>query len=137
MFLEVKNEKEKEMSQIVAEKAPPYMPEPKLITMDDFAKVDLRIGTILEAKAHPKADRLVVLQVALGKDLGTRQIVAGIRQHYTPEGLVNKQVVVVANLEPVGLRGEMSHGMLLAAKDEDGLSLVTPEAIRLAGTKVG
>jgi len=85
------------------------------ITYDDFAKLELRVATIVEAKIHPNADKLLVLQVDLGAE--KRQICAGIRAYYTPEQLVGKQVVVVANLEPKAIRGEMSQGMLLAATD--------------------
>jgi methionyl-tRNA synthetase len=85
------------------------------ITYDDFAKLELRVATIVEAKIHPNADKLLVLQVDLGSE--KRQICAGIRAYYPPEQLVGKQVVVVANLEPKPLRGEISQGMLLAATD--------------------
>jgi len=85
------------------------------IQYDDFAKVELRIGTILEAKPAPKGDRLLVLQVDLGAE--RRQILAGIRQHYQPEQLVGKQIIVVANLAPRTMMGLTSQGMLLAATD--------------------
>jgi methionine--tRNA ligase beta chain len=85
------------------------------ITYDDFAKIELRAATVVEAKVHPNADKLLVLQVELGTE--KKQICAGIRAYYTPEQLVGKQVVVVANLEPRPLRGEISQGMLLAATD--------------------
>src|SRR5215212_5121658 len=85
------------------------------ITYDDFAKLELRVATVVEAKVHPNADKLLVLQVDLGAE--KRQICAGIRAYYTPEQLVGKQVIVVANLEPRPLRGEISEGMLLAATD--------------------
>jgi tRNA-binding protein len=85
------------------------------INYDDFAKVELKVATILEAKAHPNADKLLVLQIDLGEE--KRQICAGIKAHYAPEQLVGKQIIVVANLEPRMLRGEVSNGMLLAAHD--------------------
>ena len=85
------------------------------ITYDDFAKLELRVATIVEAKVHPNADKLLVIQVDLGSE--KRQICAGIRAYYPPEQLVGKQVVVVANLEPRPLRGEISQGMLLAATE--------------------
>ena len=85
------------------------------IAYDDFAKLELRAATIVEAKVHPNADKLLVIQVDLGGE--KRQICAGIRAFYAPEQLVGKQVVVVANLEPKPLRGEISQGMLLAATD--------------------
>src|SRR3954466_2007905 len=85
------------------------------IQFDDFAKVELRVATVLECKAHPNADKLLVLQIDLGTE--KRQICAGLRQHYHPEQLVGKQIVVVANLAPRTMRGEVSQGMLLAATD--------------------
>lgn len=85
------------------------------ITYDDFAKIEFRVATVLECKVHPNADKLLVLQIDLGSE--KRQICAGIRGHYLPEQLVGRQVVVVANLEPRTMRGEVSQGMLLAATD--------------------
>lgn len=97
-----------------------------LITIDDFAKVKLRLAKVLEADKVQGADRLLKLQIDLGDE--KRQIVAGIAQHYTPEELVGKTIVVVANLQPAKLRGEVSQGMLLAASDDSGrLSLLTVE----------
>lgn len=84
-------------------------------TIDDFAKIQLKVATIVEAKPHPNADKLLVLQIDLGGE--RRQICAGIRKDYQAEQLVGKQIVVVANLAPRPLRGEMSQGMLLAATD--------------------
>lgn len=86
------------------------------IAYDDFAKLDLRVVTVKEAKPHPNADRLIVLQLDDGTEAG-RQICAGIRGHYEPEALVGRQIVIVANLEPRKIRGEVSNGMLLAASD--------------------
>lgn len=88
------------------------------IGIDDFAKIDLRVGHILECKRHPKADKLLISQVKLGDEV--RQIVSGVAAHYTPEEMVGKQVVVVANLAPIKLRGELSQGMLLFADTADG-----------------
>jgi methionyl-tRNA synthetase len=106
------------------------------IQYDDFAKLQLRVGTVLECKVHPKADKLLVLQVDLGTE--TRQICAGLRQHYQPEQLVGKQIIVVANLEPKPLRGEMSQGMLLAATDgaTGKVIFVSPSENVTAGAKV-
>lgn len=92
-------------------------PKPQ-ITYDDFAKLDLRIATVTSAEPHPNADRLLKLQIDLGVE--TRQICAGVKQYYDPEALVGKQIVVVANLEPRMIRGELSNGMLLAASHMDG-----------------
>jgi tRNA-binding protein len=87
-----------------------------MITFDDFAKVDLRVATILSCVPHPSADRLWKLQVDDGSP-SPRQICAGIREHYTPEQLVGQQIIIVANLAPRVIRGEESRGMLLAASD--------------------
>jgi methionyl-tRNA synthetase len=93
------------------------------ITIDDFTKVDLRIGQIVACKKHPNADRLLVSQIDLGYE--TRQIVSGIAKHYEPKDLTNKKVIVVTNLKPVKLRGELSQGMILAASFENDLTLPT------------
>src|SRR4026207_842598 len=96
-----------------------------MITIEDFRKVELRIGTVKAAEPHPNADRLMVLKVDLGGE--ERQICAGIRNHYTPEDLLGKQIVVVANLETAMLRGMESQGMLLAASDDGRIIILTPE----------
>ncbi|HBG22461.1 MAG TPA: methionine--tRNA ligase subunit beta, partial [Peptococcaceae bacterium] len=85
------------------------------ISIDDFAKVDLRVALVKEAEKVKGADRLLKLQLDLGSE--TRTVVAGVAQHYTPESLVGKQVIVVANLAPVKLRGVISSGMILAASE--------------------
>jgi methionine--tRNA ligase beta chain len=87
------------------------------IPFDDFLKLDLRVATITACTAHPNADRLVMMQLDDGSGEG-RQVCAGIKPWYAPEALVGKQVAIVANLEPRKIRGEMSHGMILAASDE-------------------
>lgn len=96
------------------------------ITIDDFDKVEMRVGKIIKCEKHPKADRLLVSQVKLGSE--ERQIVSGIAKWYKPEEMVGKSVIVVCNLKPVKLRGILSQGMILAAGD-DGDDLVIPEAI--------
>ena len=106
----------------------------KMISIDDFRKIDLRVATITNVEAHPNADKLIVLQIDLGGE--SRQICAGIRTHYAPEELVGKQVVVVANLETARLRGLESQGMLLAASDEGRVIILTPEKPVHAGAKV-
>ena len=106
------------------------------IQYDDFAKLDLRVGTVVEAEHHPNADRLLKLQVRLGAE--TRQVCAGIREHYEPESLVGQQIVVVANLAPRTIRGEVSNGMLLAASSEEGAAVVLqPSKPVPAGSAVG
>jgi methionyl-tRNA synthetase len=88
------------------------------ISIDDFAKLELRVGKILQCEQHPKADKLLVLKVKVGPE--ERTIVSGIRQWYRPEELVGKKVIIVANLKPVKLRGIESQGMILSAEDKDG-----------------
>ena len=114
---------------------PPAVPEPALISIDDFHKVKLVTGEVLSAVAHPKADRLLVLQVKIGDR--TKQIVSGIRQYYPPEQLIGKTIVVVDNLQPAKLRGEDSFGMLLAVSlPEGGLRLLTTDGLASSGLKV-
>jgi len=105
-----------------------------MISIDDFRKIELKIATIKSAEPHPNADKLMVLQIDLGSE--QRQICAGIRNQYTPEELVGKQIVVVANLETAKLRGLESQGMLLAASDEGRVIILTPEKSVQAGSKV-
>lgn len=94
-----------------------------LIGIDDFMKVEIKVGQIKECKQHPKADRLLVSQIDLGSEV--RQIVSGIAEHYQPEQLVGRKVLVVTNLKPVKLRGELSEGMVLAASNDGTLTLPT------------
>lgn len=96
-----------------------------MATIEDVKRLELIVAQIKEVKEHPNADRLYVLQVDTGKDV--RQIVAGIRKAYTPEQLVGRRIVLVANLEPAVIRGETSNGMLLAASDETQMALLMPE----------
>jgi methionine--tRNA ligase beta chain len=107
---------------------------PAKISIDDFRKIELKVATIKSAEAHPNADKLLVLQIDLGGE--QRQICAGIRNSYTPEELVGKQIVVVANLETAKLRGLESQGMLLAASDEGRVIIMTPEKSVQAGAQV-
>lgn len=86
------------------------------IVFEDFARVDLRVAKVLEAKAHPNADKLLVLKLDDGSG-APRQICAGIKAYYEPDQLVGKSIVIVANLAPRQLRGEESRGMLLAGSD--------------------
>ena len=107
---------------------------PPKITIDDFRKIELKVATIKSAEAHPNADKLLVLQIDVGGE--QRQICAGIRNSYTPEELVGKQIVVVANLETAKLRGMESQGMLLAASDEGRVIIMTPEKRVQSGAQV-
>lgn len=100
-------------------------PDGKSIEYDDFAKVDLRVAEVLRAERVPKSEKLLKLSVDAG-DPEPRQIIAGIAQHYAPEQLVGKRVVIVANLKPRKLMGLESHGMVLAASDDAGLVVTSP-----------
>lgn len=106
-----------------------------MLTIEDFAKVELRVARVVHAEPHPNADKLMVLDVEVGEE--KRRIVAGIRKHYAAEELIGKSIVIVANLQPAKLRGIESQGMLLAASDDEGrLALVTPEKPIGPGGKV-
>jgi methionyl-tRNA synthetase len=115
-----------------ADKAGPSGPEP--IGIEDFAKVELRIGTIVAAERVARSEKLVKLKVDIGTEV--RQVVAGIGKQYGPEQLVEKRVVIVANLKPAKLMGIESQGMLLAASSGDVLSVVTPDREINPGAKV-
>lgn len=104
------------------------------ITIDDFAKLDLRVGTVIDCEPHPKADRLLVEKIDLGTEV--RQVVSGIAKSYKPEEMIGKQVVLVANLKPVKLRGVESQGMILCAVEDGGLSLITVDKAVNKGSKV-
>lgn len=99
-------------------------PKKEEITIDDFSKVELKVGTIIECEKHPKADRLLVEKIDMGEEI--RQVVSGIADTYKPEELIGKQVIVVTNLKPVKLRGVDSNGMILCASSEKGLSIISP-----------
>ena len=101
-------------------------PKPE-ITLDEFNKVELKAGKIVECKVHPKADKLLISRVEIGQE--TRQIVSGVAAYYSPDDMVGRTVIVVTNLKPAKLRGEISEGMILFADDTDGsLKFVTTDA---------
>jgi methionine--tRNA ligase beta chain len=115
--------------------APAAAPGIALLSFADFQKVHLRTAQVLEALPHPKADRLTILKIQVGEK--TKQIVAGIRQYYTPEQLAGRTIIVVDNLEPAKLRGETSEGMLLAVRlPEGGLRLLTTDGPAPSGLEV-
>lgn len=93
------------------------------ISIDDFAKIEFKVAEIIEVKDHPQADKLLILKLRLGEE--ERQVVSGIKEFYSPEDLVGKKVVIVANLKPIKLRGEDSNGMVLAAEKDGKLTLVS------------
>ncbi|RKY89749.1 methionine--tRNA ligase [candidate division KSB1 bacterium] len=109
-------------------------PEPELIDINEFMKVDLRVARVLKAERVPKTDKLLKMEVDDGK--GKRQVIAGISEQYSPEDMVGKNIVIVANLKPATIRGIQSNGMLLAAVSDDDLSLITVEKDIPAGSRV-
>ena len=109
--------------------------EDNLITIDKFFETSLKIGTIVEAEEVPKSKKLLKLQVDLGEQKN-RQILAGIKEYYSAAELIGTQACVVANLKPAKLMGMLSEGMLLAARDENGLNLIRPEKAKTSGTKI-
>lgn len=124
--VQVKDKKEKKVTNEEKEELPEG-----LITIDDFAKVQLRVAEVVACEPHPDADRLLVLQLMVGQE--KRQVVSGIAKYYKPEDLVGKTVILVANLKPVNLRGLESNGMILAATKGKKLSLVTVDGIPSGG----
>jgi methionyl-tRNA synthetase len=115
--------------------APVQDPAKPTITFDDFKKVDLRVGRIVAAERVPKSEKLLKLQVDIGTE--RRQVVAGIAQHYAPDDLIGKSIVVVYNLAPAKLMGQESQGMLLAASDASGkLVVISPSADIASGATV-
>jgi methionyl-tRNA synthetase len=113
----------------------PSIEDDNLITIDKFFETSIKIGTIVEAQEVPKSNKLLKLQVDVGEGK-TRQVLAGIKEYYSAAELVGTQACVVANLKPAKLMGMQSEGMLLAAKDENGLHLIRPEKPKVAGTKI-
>jgi len=107
------------------------------VDIDLFARVKLRTATILSVEPVPKSKKLYQLQLDVG-ELGKRQIVSGIAQHYTPDQLIGRQIVIVANLKPAKLMGVESQGMLLAASTDEGgtLALLTPDKLIPPGARV-
>ncbi len=106
-----------------------------LIGIDQFFETSLKIGTVVSGEEVPKSKKLLLLQVDIGEDT-PRQVVAGIKEWYSAEDLIGTQVCVVANLKPAKLMGLKSEGMLLAAKDAEGLSLIRPEKPKTIGTPI-
>lgn len=104
-----------------------------MASLDDFKKLEIKVAKITEVKDHPNADRLYVVTADAGGQ--QRQLVAGIKKSYTKEELVGKQIVVLTNIDPAQLRGVESQGMLLAATDDNGISIVTTDKeVKLGST---
>lgn len=106
-----------------------------MISIDDFAKLELKVGTVLEAEDVEGSEKLIKLKVDIGES-GPRQILAGVKKWYKPEDFIGKQVVVVTNLEPRMMMGYESQGMLLAADTEDGPVFLTPSKQVPPGSKI-
>lgn len=104
-------------------------------TIDDFQKIEIKVGTVLSVAVVEGADKLYILQVDLGEEK-PRQILSGIREYIAPEELLNKQFPFVTNLAPRMLRGYESQGMILAGSDESGLALLTPTKSLTNGTRL-
>lgn len=132
--LDVEAELEKLKENLAPKKTPAPVKEDNEITIDDFMKLDLRVGLIKACKKHPDADKLLISEIDCGEDK-PRQIVSGIASYYTPEELIGKKVVVVTNLKPVKLRGVLSEGMLLAGSNKKDLEVVSVENLQ-PGDKV-
>lgn len=111
-----------------------------MISFDDFAKIELKVGTVLEAEDVEGAEKLIKLKIDLGEDpsigSGPRQILVGVKQWYKPKDFVGKQVIIVANLEPRIMMGLESQGMMLAADSEDGPVFLTVPKKVPPGTKI-
>ncbi len=135
----LKKEKEEKEAKKAAQKEKNKDSKPAegiaLIGIDQFFETSLKIGMVVEAEEVPKSKKLLLLQVDIGED-EPRQVVAGIKEFYSAEELLNTQVCVVANLKPAKLMGMKSEGMLLAAKDKDGLCLIRPEKPKTIGTPI-
>ncbi|MCR8855559.1 methionine--tRNA ligase [Lysinibacillus fusiformis] len=127
----VKTSQEEEVKNETKSDENPEIPE---ITIDDFMKIDLRVATVTACETVPKADKLLKLQVDLGYE--QRQVVSGIAKFYSPEELVGQKVIVVANLKPVKLRGELSQGMILAGEKDGILKLASVDSKLENGAKV-
>ncbi|OHB48450.1 MAG: methionine--tRNA ligase subunit beta [Planctomycetes bacterium GWF2_40_8] len=104
------------------------------ISIQDFSEIDLRVAEIKAVEEHPNADKLLVLKIDTGD--GEKQLVAGIKNHYSAEELVGRKIIVINNLAPVVLRGVESQGMLLAARDDDKVVLLTTEKDVKPGSRV-
>ena len=111
------------------------VPEKVYATIDDFQKIEIKVGTVMSVSVVEGADKLYILQVDLGEEK-PRQILSGIREYVTSEELINKQFPFVTNLAPRMLRGHESQGMILAGSDDTGLALLNPSKSLKNGTKL-
>jgi len=130
--------KESKKNDFLSDRVSPEMEEkmkeePGLVSLEDFQRLDIRVGTIKEAETIPGSKKLLKLVVDIGE---TRTIVAGMAVYYQTNELINKQVIVIANLVPVTLMGVESKGMILAAEDKKGVYLLIPDKESKPGSKV-
>ncbi|MBU0548703.1 MAG: methionine--tRNA ligase subunit beta [Candidatus Omnitrophica bacterium] len=105
-----------------------------MVSFEDFKKLDIRVAKVLEARDHPNADKLLLLKINAGGR--EKQIVAGIKKFYQKEELTGKQIVIIDNLAPATIRGEVSEGMLLAAQSDEMISVLVPDKEIKDGSQV-
>lgn len=105
-----------------------------MISFDDFKKLNLKVAKIIEVKEHPDADKLYLVTVQIGDE--QKQLVAGLKDHYSPDELKGKQAVVLENIEPAVIRGIKSEGMLLAAQDDEKIVIISPEKEVKSGSSI-
>lgn len=130
--IDIKKEATAVNEQIDPEK--PAVEDNNIITIEDFARLDLRVAEVIACEKMPKADKLLILRLRVGDS--ERTVVSGIAQHYQPEDLIGKKVVVVANLKPTKLRGTLSEGMILAASDEERVEVLMVHSDIESGNRV-
>jgi len=124
----------KEYEKVSSKKSSTSESKESYISIEDFSRVELKVGKVTFAEKIPNTDKLLRLEVECPEK---RQLVSGIAQYYDPKELVGKEVIVVTNLKPAKIRGVLSEGMILAAKDGSKLVLITPEKEVTPGSKVG
>ena len=106
------------------------------VKLEDWKRLDLRVGQIKAVKDHPKADKLYILLVSLGEGEHEIQLVAGLKEHYKESELISKKIIIIRNLEPAVIRGIESQGMLLAAVFKNKVVLISPERDTVVGAKI-
>ncbi len=131
----MEEENKKEEQKETEEQATTPVPEKKYITIDDFQKVEIKVGTVISVDVVEGADKLYILKVDLGEE-APRQVLSGIREYKQIEDLLGKQFPFVTNLAPRMLRGFESQGMILAGSDENGLALLAPTQLLINGTRL-
>jgi methionine--tRNA ligase beta chain len=123
------------MSEPIQPTQPTQPAAPQLITFDEFKKLDLRVALVKSVVPHPNADKLYLVKLDVGPE-GERQSCAGLRAFYQPEELVGKKVVIVFNLTPAKMRGEISETMMLAGTDGPVVAVLTPEKDLAPGSRI-